>query len=146
MTVLLDFRMNEKGDATKPLVGIKIPSICCNIVTSISYNFHSFFWVSDALVTFCPVHMSSPKDVWDNFVINKIHIPPELPPLPLKCLRCNNINEYADHSYCQKDGSYLCKSCVSYLYWDCKIPEPEKKPEAITTSGEQPLFIDVLLG
>ncbi len=120
MSDFLDFRMNEEGDTSKPLVSIKIPRTCCGIDTFIMYNY--ILGISDVVVHGCKSHMANHIDIWKNFFVHIAQTPEQ----PLKCIRCNNINEYATKDNCQEDGSYICRSCISYLYWDCKVPEKEK--------------------
>jgi hypothetical protein len=133
MSDFLDFRINEGGDPSKSLVSIKIPKVCCGCNISVVYSLIPN--TSDYLFTLCMKHMSSHTDIWNYFFVNKIHI---IPDAPLRCIRCNNTNEYATKENCRKDGTYICRSCISYLYWDCKVPE-EKSP---SNNGEIPLVLE----
>lgn len=121
MTDVVDFRMHENSDFTLPIICIKIPKVCCGIVTEVTYSLLPN--QQDHFANCCATHMSLYEDVWKNFVVDKIHFIQKQLIVPLKCVRCNNINEYATKEHCQKNGTYICRSCISYTYWDCKIPE-----------------------
>lgn len=102
----LDFYCYPQGNAELTPVPIKIPKNCCGIdITS-----GTVFLGADQLWTYCEKHMTTYKDIWQNFAVRKYGLYyGVMNPLGINCTLCNLRNDQAEGN--QEDGSYICYSC-----------------------------------